>query len=205
MEKIRIFIAIELMQEIKENLRGIQEELKKANADVKWVKPENIHLTLKFMGSVPAQQIPEIAGELKSGLVRMDPLGTGFGFFSVEIAKVGSFPEKGKPRVIWAGVESGSEDVIRLQGKVEDSLKKFNFPGEDREYTPHLTVGRVKGPENIKVLQELLGVKSSVQFGRMLVEDVSIIRSDLKPDGPVYTTLEKILLEVQNGSKKVCK
>jgi len=187
MEKIRIFIAIELPQDIKENLQSLQEELKKANADVKWVKPENIHLTLKFLGYVPASQIPEIIQELKSGL-------DGFGTFSVEIAKLGSFPEKGKPRVIWTGVNSGSENIVRLQNKVEDFLKKFNFPIEERKYTPHLTIGRVRGLQNIKLLQDLIGTRNNVQFGNMNVENVSIIRSDLKPEGPVYTTLGKIFI-----------
>jgi len=186
-EKIRIFIAIELPEDIKKNLEGLQEELKKASADVKWVKPENIHLTLKFLGSVPVQQIPEIVQELKNGLAA-------FGFFSVGIAKIGSFPEKGKPRVIWAGVEKGNEIVARLQDKVEDLLQRFNFACEEREYSSHLTIGRVKGPNNIKSLQELLAGKFSVQFGEMPVEDISIIRSDLKPDGPAYTILERIKL-----------
>lgn len=187
MEKIRTFVAIELSQEIKENLKEIQEELKKTNADVKWVKPENIHLTLKFLGSISAQQISEIATELKSRLM-------GFGSFSIEVAKVGSFPEKGRLRVIWAGIGTGSQEAIQLQSKVEDSLKRFNFPQEDRLYTPHLTIGRARSPHNIKTLQELLITKSSVQFGKMVVEDISVIRSDLKPDGPIYTTLEKIKL-----------
>jgi len=187
MEKVRTFIAVELLQEIKENLKDIQEELKRANADLKWVKPENIHLTLKFLGSIPVQWIAEISDELKRGL-------TDFGSFSIEIAKLGSFPEKGKPRVIWAGISKGSEDLFRLQEKVEDSLRKFNFPQEDREYTPHLTIGRVKGPKNIDRLQELIKTKNDLQLGSMIVEDISIIRSDLKPDGPVYTTLKKVEL-----------
>ena len=187
MEKVRTFIAVELSQEIKENLKGIQEELKKANADMKWARPDNIHLTLKFLGSTPAQQIPEIAGELKSGLA-------GFGSFSIEIAKLGSFPEKGKPRIIWAGVNAGSEDVIRLQGKIENSLKRFNFAQEDREYAPHQTIGRAKGFKNMERLQELMKTKNAVQLGNMIVENVYVIRSDLKPEGPVYTVLENILL-----------
>jgi RNA 2',3'-cyclic 3'-phosphodiesterase len=187
MEKVRIFVAVELTQEIKENLRVIQEELKKASADVKWVKPENTHLTLKFLGYVFSQQIPEIINGLKNGLM-------GFGSFPVEIINIGSFPEKGRPRIIWAGVGAGKQDLIRLQGKVEDFLKKFTFSEEVREYVPHLTIGRARGLQNIKALQDLSIAKNSVHFGKVFAEDVSIIRSDLKPDGPVYTILERIKL-----------
>lgn len=187
MEHIRTFIAVELTEEIKRNLGKIQEELKKTNAKVKWVSPGNIHLTLRFLGFVPVDQIPGIGDELKKGL-------SGFGPFWIEVAKLGSFPPKGRPKVIWAGVSAGSEDVIKLQGKIEDFLKKFNFEQEDRRYIPHLTIGRVKSPKNTERLQELMRTKNSVQFGNMTVGDVSIIRSDLKPEGPVYTVLEKIAL-----------
>ena len=187
MENLRIFIAVELPQDVKNNLLALQDEMKKTGADVKWVKPEDMHLTLVFLGSTPPEKIPAVGENLKKIL-------SGFRPFDIELEGTGSFPESGKPRVIWAGVSGGSEDLARLQKGVEDVTRELGFAGDDRGFTPHLTLGRVRGPGKLEALQAVLEKRKTAKFGTVRITSVEIIKSEPGPEGPVYKLIENISL-----------
>ena len=193
MEQVRTFIAIELSEEVRAGLTRLQEELKRRGEGVKWVRPEGIHLTLKFLGNVPADRIEEIAQAVRDACV-------GFSPFQISFAGLGCFPNLRRPRVIWVGVEGETETVARLQRAIEGNLAALGFPPEERGFSPHLTLGRVRkevGSGERRRLGQLIEATAAGQLGGMMVEAINVMRSDLKPTGAVYTQLASIKLKVR--------
>ena len=188
MGKIRVFAAIELVDAIKSEIGKFQDELRKVKADIKWVRLENIHLTLKFFGYIPEEQVLVIEKELEK-------ITENVYIFSVLVEKIGSFPVSGNPKIVWAGINDPANQIVNLQKYIEASLKKLGFASEEHSYTPHLTIGRIKGKNNLKNLLQLIKEKDNIKFGSMIVKDISIIKSDLKSEGPLYTVLKKIALK----------
>ena len=134
---MRVFIAIELGKEIKEALSKIQDELKTVQGDVKWVEPQNIHLTLKFLGEIEENKIPKISQTLKAISCQVRP-------FMITLSELGAFPSHKYPRVIWIGIAEGKTELSKLVELIEDSLVKLKFPKEKRGFSAHFTLGRVK-------------------------------------------------------------
>lgn len=175
---MRTFIAIELDNNIREALSKIQLELKKADADVKWVSCENIHLTLKFLGEVKEEKIPEIIQRLKEITQVANS-------FQIEIKDIGAFPNMQSPRVIWAGIEEGKEKLLQLARGIEDALAKLKFRREEREFSAHITIGRIKSPKNKDVLSQRM---SQLQFNpfSQTIQSIILFKSTLTPKGPIY-------------------
>jgi 2'-5' RNA ligase len=192
MEKIRTFIAIELSEEVKEGLAELQEKLKgKApQGTVRWVRPEGIHLTLKFLGNIPSNMLDRIKKALTEAC-------EGFSSFSFSVRGLGCFPSSKRPRVIWVGVEEKTGMLLRLQEAIEEKLALLGFPPEKREFSPHLTLGRThrraSGGE-IRKLGELIESTNVGEVGEAVANSVSLMRSDLKPAGAVYTRLAEVKL-----------
>lgn len=187
---MRTFIAIEVDEEIKEGLAKIQDELKIAQADVKWVEPKNIHLTLKFLGEVGENKIPAIIQALKDAARQTKS-------FSIALTNLGAFPSLKSPRVIWIGSENGSAELLELANLIEALLVKLGFPGEKREFSCHLTLGRAKSSLNKESLSEKI---SQIKFGSPLRQDVKsivIFKSTLTPKGPIYEKLAEENLKTQ--------
>lgn len=178
---MRTFIAIELGENIKEALSKIQSELKGADADVKWVSPENIHLTLKFLGEVKEEKIPKIIQCLKDVCNSVMS-------FDIKIENIGAFPSLRSPRVIWAGIEEGKEKLLQLAGLVEDALVKLKFHKKERKFSAHITIGRVRSPKNKAAL---LQVMEQLQFDPLsqTVKSVVLFKSTLTPKGSIYEKL----------------
>ena len=136
--KIRVFIGIELSNEVRRKVQEIQSELKPLiRAKVSWAKPENIHITLKFLGEVNVNKIDSIKEELKK-VSKM------YSLFEMSFRGIGAFPNFRRPRVIWVGVDLGFEFLTQIAKAIEKAMKKFGFPSEGRNFTPHLTLGRIK-------------------------------------------------------------
>lgn len=188
MEQIRTFIAIELSEEVKAGLVKLQGELKRKGEGVRWVRPGGIHLTLKFLGDIPADRIKGIAQAVRQACVGLSP-------FQLIFAGLGCFPNLRRPRVIWVGVEGETETLARLQRAIEGNLKALGFPPEKRGFTPHLTLGRVRrrvGSRERRSLGQLVEATAADELGEMMVEAVNVMRSDLKPTGAVYTQLASV-------------
>ncbi len=185
--KIRTFIAVDVPEDIKEKIFEVEKELiKSAGEGVKWEGIEKFHITLKFLGDVNEEAIDSIYNVLSESL-------TGFGKFSIIYKGVGAFPDLKKPRVIWVGCEDPSGKLFDLQKIVEDKMNELGFEKEEKEYHPHITLGRVKSPKNLGGLIKKI---ESINFeaGAGEVAEVLIMKSDLKPSGSVYTVLRKIKL-----------
>jgi len=178
---LRVFIAIDLDEKIKDSLGGLINELKGYSADVRWVKPDAFHLTLKFLGEVQQTMINQITDVLKDVTSANVP-------FEMEIKGTGVFPNFSRPRVLWVGVTS-NEPLLRLQSSVEDALVKIGFEKQDRVFHPHITLGRVKSNRRLqKVLQELRRYKE-LNFGKIYVNEIVLMESILSPEGATYKRL----------------
>ncbi len=193
MERIRTFIAIELDESIKDELTKLQEQLKgKApQGSVRWVRPGGIHLTLKFLGNVPADQIEEIARALQKSC-------QGFAPFSLSCGGLGCFPNLKRPRVVWVGIQEETGTLAQLHKAIEENVAPLGYPPEKRKFSPHLTLGRVQkrvGSGDRRRLGELVETLEIGTLGQMEVRSVNLMRSDLRPGGAVYTRLAEVKLE----------
>lgn len=183
---MRTFIAIELKKEIRDTLFQIQEELKSAQADVRWVRSENIHLTLKFLGEVEETKIPEIVRCLKELGGQIKP-------FTVKISGLGAFPGLKSARVIWAGAKEDTGELARLAGTIENILAELGFPKENRKFSSHLTLGRLRSNKNKdKLGQKLEKIKIPELSQR--INSIALFESVLHPTGAVYQKLSEISL-----------
>ncbi|MFA4911737.1 MAG: RNA 2',3'-cyclic phosphodiesterase [Desulfobacteria bacterium] len=183
MAKIRSFLAIELPKEIIGKLSEIQDNLKTSGSQVKWVKPESIHLTLKFFGNIEEKTVDDISQVVKKVTAKI-------GAFIINVKDIGVFPNMLRPRVIWVGVESSGRTLNILCKETEDSLKKIGFEPEEREFRAHLTLGRVKSLKDKKQLTEQIEKLKGCEVGSFRVENLFLFKSDLRPTGAVYTKLE---------------
>ena len=183
---MRTFIAIAIPKNIKDKIGVYEEPLKKEKAKISWVKPENIHITLKFLGEVEENKISEIYEALKKCVSNQKP-------FDIEVMGTGGFPNLNRPRVIWVGLKKGSEELKTLAKSIDNELEKLGFQKEKRGFSPHLTVGRVKSIYNI---HEFVKKMNSVEFkgDTFTADEILIMKSDLKPTGAVYTKLHTIKL-----------
>ncbi len=192
MEQIRTFIAIELSQGLKDSLIRLQDRLKRqvAKRSLRWARPGGIHLTLKFLGNVPAPRIASVSRAVEAAC-------EGFDQFTVELAGMGCFPNPRRPRVVWVGVREPTGTLVRLHKAVESALVELGFEPEDRSFKPHLTLGRVQrkvSRSDLQRLGELIAESDVGLLGGMTVLSVNVMRSDLRPDGAVYTVLTHVPL-----------
>ena len=178
---MRTFIALELSNEIQKELSRLQEELNKADADVKWVKPDNIHLTLKFLGNVEDAKIEQIK-KILEGISSKEKL------FEISLSGLGAFPDLNHPRVLWVGLDTGSPEAKRIAASLETELQKIGFPKEERPFSAHLTLGRVKSGRNKAKLKEKLS-SLQVQPKSSAINNITLFQSTLTPKGPIYTPL----------------
>ena len=187
MPSIRSFVAIELSPDTKAQIEEIQNKLKASTADVRWVRSEGMHLTLKFLGGIQEEQIPEIADVLTHCSAET-------GRFNLTIHSLGAFPNETNPKVIWIGVEDESRRLETLQQCIEEGLAPIGFKAEKRAFTPHLTLGRLKSPKGRRAVGQLLEASRECDCGTSTVQEIFLFKSDLKPSGAVYTKLKTFAL-----------
>ncbi len=182
---MRGFIAIEVPADVRSKLAEIQERLKQSGAEVRWVAPENIHLTLKFMGSVDEELIDDITAVMKKSVA-------GSTAWTAEVKGVGSFPSARKPRVVWVGVADEDGKLQEVHRKLDRGLRRLAVPEESRRYHPHLTLGRVK--RDTFSLVQAIDSLNELEVGWLSVESLTLFQSHLKPDGAVYTPRAKVAI-----------
>lgn len=184
---MRCFIAIDLTAEVKEAIRGVIEKTGQCERGVRWVPPDNIHLTLKFLGEVKEDLIPEIAKKLTS-------ICAGHETFSIKIKGTGAFPNYRNPNVLWVGIDYSSQ-LERLFSAIDGGMSDLGFAKETRKFAPHLTLGRVKDKRGIEpVIRELSQFKDTF-FGIVNVNEVLLMKSVLKPSGAEYSKVAVFKLE----------
>ena len=178
---MRTFIALELSSEIKEELARLQAELKKAKADVKWAEPDNIHLTLKFLGETEDAKIEQIKEILQQISSEEKP-------FEISLFKLGAFPNASYIRVIWVGIDKGCANAERIAKSIENESEKIGFPKEVRSFSAHLTLGRVKSPKGKIALREKIS-SLEVRPEKTTIRKVTLFKSTLTSSGPIYDSL----------------
>ena len=192
-EEVRAFVAIELDAEVRTALGGLQGRLKRAPLAHlgRWVAPDGIHLTLMFLGDVPLARLPELEQALRRACAGTAP-------FEIAVSGLGVFPNAQRLRVIWVGVEEASGALGRLQSAVERELNRLGFRPEGRGFTPHLTLARIRDQAPGRERAELgawIKRQAVGHVATMPVRQVCLIRSDLRPDGAVYTRVAVATLQ----------
>jgi 2'-5' RNA ligase len=180
---MRSFIAIDLNDEVKKAVEELIFTLKAKCGNVKWVKPPNLHLTLKFLGEISEEQLPGIKLALQATAAR-HPV------FHFQIQGSGTFPAGGRPRILWVGIKA-QPALTQVYHDLEEELSKLDFAREKRDFSPHLTIGRVRSATGLKpVLSEFEHWKDS-GFGGVRVDSLVLYKSTLTPTGAVYSSMFK--------------
>lgn len=182
-EQIRCFVAIEIPETIQTLLTSAQEELRKFVRGVSWVKRENIHLTLRFLGDVTPNQISVIKYSIEQVTDTRSP-------FSMELGGIGAFPNLSRPRIIWAGVKIGADEVVAIAREIDLRLSRRGYERDGKPFRPHLTLARLKSRTNLKPLIDVFQQYDTISGARMMVKQVRIVQSQLRRGGAVYTPLE---------------
>jgi 2'-5' RNA ligase len=184
---IRSFLAVELPEAIRKRIEEIQADLRSSNSDVRWVRPDKIHLTLKFFGNIEESRVDTITTSI-------EPLVAGTSHFSLEVQGLGAFPNIRNPRVIWMGLIDEKQVLMPLQKQLESTLEAIGFPVEDRPFRPHLTLGRVNSGRGKDELIGRIQTYKEERFGDLEVSRFVLFKSDLRPTGPIYTPLREVKL-----------
>ncbi|UCD72216.1 MAG: RNA 2',3'-cyclic phosphodiesterase [Syntrophobacterales bacterium] len=187
MPKIRSFLAIELPPTIAQGIERVQGDLIQSHADVRWVEPSRIHLTLKFFGDIDKEACDEIIDAVGKAVSGVKP-------FSLTVKGLGAFPSIKNPRVIWLGIEDDGEVLKSLQRAVEEDLRRIGYPGEERKFKPHLTLGRVRSGRGKSGLLVRMEDLFHVDLGEFRVDRLVLFKSDLRPTGPIYSELRDFKL-----------
>lgn len=188
---MRTFIAIELPQNFRNYLADIQNLLKATGADVKWVPLENIHLTLKFLGEIDDKKLDKVTEIL-------DSVASGENQFFIRLDSLGAFPNTNFPRVIWSGIDKGDKETRKIANAIEERIATIGIPKEDRPFSSHITIGRVRsGLSRIKLTQLLneLQDKPGKENLEFAAGKITLFKSQLTPKGPIYEILKEASLK----------
>jgi len=183
MSRVRTFIALDLGKPIRDRLVSLQENFARAGAQVKWVEPENMHLTLLFLGEVDQRDLLPICRTVATAAQERPA-------FSLTVAGVGAFPNLRRPRILWVGVGQGVQEVCGLHDALETPLLELGcYRREERKYTPHVTLGRTKTEAASPALEGTLRKYQAWEAGETHIAEVLVMGSELTRDGPTYTVL----------------
>jgi len=187
---VRAFVAIEISSEIRAKARRLIAELAETTANVKWVDPESLHFTLKFLGNVPLLDMPEVCSAVTSAVQHLPP-------FDLLARGAGAFPTPDRPRTLWLGVNEGTDEMCQVHEAVERALSGSGYRSEQRRFRPHLTIGRVRNssPAGIEDLAERVATFSDFAGGLTDVCEVVVFASESGRDGPRYEPLSHSRLD----------
>jgi len=182
----RSFFAVELSRELKEALGTLRDRLDSPRYDVRWVRPGNLHLTLRFLGDMSDQDLETASRAASRAAAQGSP-------FSLVFRGLGAFPSPGSARIVWVGIED-CPLLVQLESRLSQQLRQAGFPPPDKPFKAHLTLGRVKSPQGREDLRHELERHRDLLLGRQEVPGFSLIKSDLRPSGPVYSALNRFTL-----------
>jgi 2'-5' RNA ligase len=182
---MRLFIAIDLPEDWKDKLAQLQSSIEWLGRGISWARSEGMHLTLKFLGEVPEEKVAKIVAGLEHACEGIAP-------FMIRMRGTGCFPNAKRPRVYWAGLE-GDKSVLQLQAQVEDEMEHLGFPREDRDFTPHLTIARIKEPMGKERMTKAL-LDYRLETDSIEVREVLLMQSILKSTGAEYRPQARVQL-----------
>jgi len=184
---IRLFLALNTPPEARAKIAGVRETLRAAAADVHWEPDAKLHCTLKFLGDTDERLVPAISDAIQSAATPFPP-------FPVSYRSLGVFPTWRNPRVIWIGMEDPGSILLHLYQGLDRALAGIGIPQEDRAFHPHVTIGRVRGPKNLRNLITTMET-TTFECAPALMEEVHLVRSELRPGGSAYTILKSFSLK----------
>ncbi len=180
---VRAFLAFEIGEEnVRKNIMDMQAQAAKTGADLKLVEPENIHMTIRFLGDITLNTAEKIFAEMQ--LVKFKP-------FPVQLTGLGVFPSLNYPRVLWAGMAQGASQLREIFDQLEPRLQSLGLPPDRNAFSPHLTIARVRSARNKSQLAEFVTKHSEYDFGSIEAKCLRLKRSELTPRGPIYSTLKE--------------
>ena len=188
MAAIRLFVAVHLSAEVRAAMEKALDHLRKIPADVKWVRPEAMHLTLKFIGSVGEERLTEVQSVIADSL--RDRRLT-----SLRFQGVGTFGPPKMPKIVWAGGHEAAGTLRAIHESLEVAMTRFGSERETRPFSPHVTLGRVQGRRGSDELLRAVEKHKADPFGSFEVREVALVQSDLRPEGSQYTTRSTLPLE----------
>ena len=188
MKRLRTFIAVDLGKAIRDRLVSLQERLAQSGAPVKWVEVENLHVTLLFLGEVDERDVPAVC-TVVADVCRQHAA------FTASVERASCFGNPRRPRTLWVGVGTGKQELCALHDALEPPLLDLGcYRREERKYTPHVTIGRVKTDRPSDTLAAALAKHADWHAGEVLVRELLVLSSELTPDGPIYTVLSRAKL-----------
>jgi 2'-5' RNA ligase len=191
---LRVFIAVDPGKAIRSRCVALQETLARSAEGVRWEKPDNIHITLLFLGETDERDVLPVCRAVTEVCAARDA-------FTLGIEGVGCFPNLRRPRTLWAGVGTGTQELIALHDALEPPLLELGcYRGEERAYAPHLTIGRVKGDRPAERLAQALTRQSGWRGSETAIDEVLVMASQLTPDGPIYSVLSTAKLRGSQGA-----
>ena len=189
---IRSFLSFDLESEtVRKRLASMQRLLVQTGADLKLVEPQNIHITIRFLGDITSSMVEKIFAEMQ--IIK-------FTSFYAQIKGLGAFPNTRYPRVLWAGLTENADQLKTVFNQLEPRLRNLGFTPDRRGFSPHLTIARVKSGRNKVKLADFVAKNANYDFGTTLAECLRLKRSDLTPKGPIYSTLKEFCpMQEQKG------
>ena len=178
---MRLFVALEIPTAVRENLAALLKSLLALSPDPRWVRAENLHVTLKFIGEWPPEKLDGLRNALAA--VRVDKPVT------IDFRGLRFFPNEKRPRVFWAGIEA-SPNLITLASEIDHTAEKLSIPREQRPFSPHLTLARFEPPGLPEKLRATIQENAGREFGSLHTNEFHLIESKLKPSGAEYTTVQ---------------
>jgi 2'-5' RNA ligase len=187
-QKIRTFVAVPISETLRRAAVACVDRFRATGADVKWVAPENLHVTVKFLGDVDATKIHEVCRTIEESV-------SDLACFDLQIQGAGAFPDIKRPRTIWLGAGEGANAITELAKRLERGLEAIGYPRERRRFHPHVTLGRARhaGPA-LADLAESLRDSADIEIGRCRISEVVTFASQLGRDGPTYEALARAQL-----------
>lgn len=179
---IRTFIALEMPSEVRSRAARLQKALAQSGAAVRWVAQENIHLTLKFLGEIEDVQIPAVCHAVQQVAAATES-------FELEVSRVGAFPSADRPRTLWVGIDGGAEELVTMHGELDAALAKLGHRPDERRFSPHVTIGRLRNSRDARRLATALAQKMDWQGATVQVDEIVVMASELTPRGPHYTVM----------------
>jgi len=186
---IRTFIGIELDEDLGRELNHEISYLKTHAPKIRWVGSDAMHLTLKFLGDIPEKDLPDIFAAVDDAAAELDAV-------TAEVCGIAAFPNLKYPRVVAADIGAGRDELSRMVTVIDDVFAEIGYPPEKRGFKPHITLGRVKQPQDADGLQDVLEDAANTSFGLLDIGEIVVFMSDLRRTGPVYAPMHRVALNM---------
>ena len=191
--KLRTFLAIDLNQSVRQRVSELMSFISSDTTATKWVEPESLHVTVKFLGDVDDVKISDVCRSTAEAAAAHRR-------FDCHCRKLGAFPRDDRPRTIWVGVDAEQDELLSLHRSVDQALSQLGFRQDARRFHPHITIGRVRGGHDCPILASAISSCKDAELGSSPVDEITVYSSELTRQGPIYTVLAKARLGAANGS-----